>query len=137
MTLARHGKGQAVYAAGALEAEDPPVSRWLVAALIRRLLGGPPAVQADAPSFVEVTVFEKDAGRLWNISLVALREQDDCVPCDAAVRVQIPPGRRPAAVRALPGGEAHPFTVTAGTLAFAVSGLEILKMFQIEWAQAL
>jgi hypothetical protein len=136
VTLACHGKGQAVYAAGALEAEDQPVSRWLVAALIRRLLGGPPTVEADAPSFVEVTVFEKDAGRRWNISLVALRDQDDCVPCQATVRVQVPPGRQPVVVRALPSGAAHPFTMTAGTLTFVVSSLEILKMFQIEWAQA-
>jgi hypothetical protein len=133
VTLARHGQGLAVYAAGALEAEDSPVNRTVLAALVRRLLGGPPAVQADAPRFVEITVFQKDAGRAWNVSLVALRDQDDCVPCDATVHVQIPPARRPAAVRALPGGQPHPFTVSAGVLTFAVSGLEFLKMVQIEW----
>ena len=134
ITLSRHGKGAADYAAGVLEAEAQPVSRAAVASLVRRLLGGPATVEADAPRFVEETVFEKDAGRRWKVSLVSLRDEDEWVPCEARVRVQVPAGRRPAAVRALPSGEAHPFTEAAGALAFDVDGLQILRMFEIEWA---
>jgi hypothetical protein len=130
LTSASFGKGQVVYAAGAIEAEANPVNRAVMATLVRRLLGGPARVQAEAPSFVEVTVFDKPEQSKMNISLVGLREDEDCLPCDAEVTVQMG-GRKCTGVKALPEGTEHPYVEEDGVLRFGVEGLTVLRMFEV------
>ncbi len=132
--LARWGQGLACYAAGAIEAEEHAISRDLVAALVRRLQGGPARVEAEAPRFVELTVFAKEAEQRLNISLVSLRDAEEPLPCRAAVRVRLRRGERPVALRALPSGEAHPYDEPApGVLHFVVPDLETLRLFELEY----
>jgi hypothetical protein len=132
LCFASFGKGRACYAAGAIEAESALTNRVMIEHIVRRLLGGPAPVEADAPRFVELTVFDKPDARCMNISLVALREDDDCVPCEATVRVRLGE-MKCVGLRALPGGEERPYTETEGVLSFEVKGIGTLAMFEVKY----
>lgn len=130
----RHGKGFACYAAGAIEAEDYKISRRLVTHLVRRLLGGPARVEASAPSFVELTAFDKPAESRLNISLVSLAESEDSLPSAGSVQLRFEASKKPVAVRALPSREDHPWrTIGDGGIEFDFSDFQILKMFEVEY----
>ena len=130
LTSASFGKGQVVYAAGAIEAESTPVNRAVMTTLVRRLLGGPARVEAEAPSFVELTVLDKPERGKMNISLVGLREDEDCLPCSAKVTVQMG-DRTCTGLKALPEYVDHTYAEAGGVLTFEVAGLEILRMFEV------
>jgi len=134
ITWNAYGSGTACYAAGAIEAESPEISRNVVSHLLQRLLAGRAHVEAQAPRFVELTVFEKASENRLNISLVSLRESEDCLPCSGSVRVKLDQGRRPLAVRSLPEGENQPAEITeAGALTFEFTDFRIFKMFEVEY----
>jgi len=133
ITWNRYGKGHACYAVGSLEGEKQKVNRGVLAALIRKLLGGPVPVEADAPAFIELTVFDKKPEQRMNISLVSLRQSEEPIPCSGTVRVRLPAGRRPAAPRLLPNGEPVACREIAGGIEFDFRDFEIFAMYELEY----
>jgi hypothetical protein len=133
ITWHRYGKGCACYAAGPLEAENQKISRDVHVELIRRLLGRPVSVEADAPAFVEITAFDKAAEKRINISLVSLRQIEEPIPCSGTVRVRLGKDRRFAALRSLPGRKRVPVRPIPGGIEFAFRDFEIFSMFELEY----
>ncbi|MFZ4776060.1 MAG: alpha-L-fucosidase [Terrimicrobiaceae bacterium] len=133
ITWHKFGKGRACYAAGPIEAEQQKVNRPVFAGLIRRLHGGTIPVEAEAPAFVELTVFDKPSEHRLNLSLVSLRQNEEPVPCDGKVRVRLGDGRRVVALRSLPGRRKWPSRKIPGGIEFAVSGFETFSMFELEY----
>jgi hypothetical protein len=134
ITWQRHGKGRVCYAAGAIEAEDRDINRRLVAHLVRLLMGTPAQVEAEAPSYVELTVFEKTANSCLNISLVSLRESDDCLPCGGKVRVRLGKKRRLASLLSLPARRKCRYRkMQDNTIEFEFNDFRILTMFELKY----
>ena len=131
----RYGRGRACYVAGPIEAEEQKVNRPVVAGLVRRLHGGTIPVDAEAPAFVELTVFDKPAEHRLNLSLVSLRQDEEPVTCGGKVRARLGKSRRPIALRSLPGRRKHRFRSIPGGIEFAFSGFEIFSMFELEYAK--
>ena len=129
----RYGRGRACYAAGPIEAEPQQVNRPVFAGLIRRLHGGPIMVEADAPAFVELTVFDKLSDRRLNLSLISLRQTEEPIPCDWKVRVRLGKKRHLIALRSLPRRRKYPFRKIPGGIEFAFSDFEIFSMFELEY----
>lgn len=126
------GRGETLYAAGSIEAEKQSVSRRAFVGLIRQLLGGPSSIEAEGPSFVEITVFDKPDRQLLNISLVSLRQTEDPIPCAGTVRVRLK-DKSVAAVRRLPGLEIVPTRPTSGGIEFDFDNFTTFSMYQLEY----
>jgi len=133
ITWHAYGQGRVCYAAGSLEAENQKVNRPVFVGLIRRLHGGVIPVEAQAPAFVEVTVFDKPSEHRLNLSLVSLRQEEEPIPCGGKVRVRLGDDRCVIALRALPGQNDHPFTPIEGGIEFTFSHFEIFSMFELEY----
>jgi len=134
ITWQRYGKGRVCYAAGPIEAEDRGINRRLVAHLIRQLLGSPAQVEAEAPSYVEVTVFDNAAKSCLNISLVSLRDSEDCLSCAGKVRLRLGKKRRIAALHALPKKQKCHYRATKDNMIeFDFDDLRILTMFELKY----
>lgn len=131
LTLNRYRRGRACYAAGPLENENQEVNRRVFAGIIRSLHGGMFPVEAEAPSFIEITVFDKPGQNTRNISLVSLRQDEEPIPCTATVLVRLDPKRPLRALRLLPSGRKHPFREISGGIAFEVKDLTVFAMFEI------
>ncbi len=129
----RYGRGRACYAVGPIEAEAQRVNRPVFAALIRRLHGGALPVEAEAPAFIELTVFDKPSEHRLNLSLVSLRQDEAPIACSGKVRVRLGEARRLVALRSLPGRRKHPFRDIPGGIEFTFSGFEIFSMFELEY----
>lgn len=134
ITWNRFGKGRACYSAAPLEAEGQGINRLFFARLIRDLLGRPLPVEADAPSFVEITAFEKPEERRLNLSLISLRQKEEPVPCAGLVRVRPGKKRRVAAVRMLPGRKRVPIRAIPGGIEFAFRDFETFALFELEYS---
>ncbi len=134
LTWHRHGKGRVCYAAGPIEAEARDINRELVAHLVRELLGSPAQVEADAPRYVELTVFEQPAKSRLNISLVSLRDSEDCLPCSGKVRVRLGAQRRIISLRSLPRRRKHIYRATKdATIEFDFTDFRIFAMFELKY----
>ncbi len=133
ITWHRFGRGRVCYTAGPIEAEPQKVNRPVFAGLIRRLHGGTIPVEAKAPAFVELTVFDKPLERRLNLSLVSLRQNEEPLPCDGKVRVKLGDSRRIVALRSLPGRRKWPSRKIPGGIEFAFSGFETFSMFELEY----
>ena len=135
VTWNRHGRGCACYAAGSIEAEPQKINRAVFAGLIRRLHGGTIPVEAEAPAFVELTVFDKPAENRLNLSLVSLRQTEEPIPCQGKVRVRLGESRCVAALRSLPDRHNHPFSDIPGGIEFTFSDFQTFSMFELEYIQ--
>lgn len=133
ITWHRFQRGRACYSAGAIEQEDREINRRVFAGLIRRLHGGSFPVEADAPAFIELTVFDKPAEQQMNISLVSLRQDEEPIPCEGKVRVRLGEKLQPTILRSLPGRRKHPFRKIPGGIEFAFEDFAIFAMFQLEY----
>lgn len=133
ITLHRFKHGRACYAAGAIEQEDQEVNRRVFAGLIRQLHGGTIPVEAEAPAFIELTVFDKPAGQRMNISLVSLRQDQEPIPCSGKVCVRLGEKRQPTGLRALPGRRKYPFRKIPGGIEFTFEDFEVFAMFELEY----
>jgi len=134
ITWHRFGKGRVCYAAAPLEAESQKVNRPVFSALIRRLHGGIVPVEAEAPEFVELTVFDKTSEHRLNLSLVSLRQEEEPIPCGGVVRVRLGRNRRCVALRLLPGRRKHPFHKIPGGIEFTFSSFKIFTMYELEYS---
>ena len=134
ITWQRHGKGRVCYSAGAIEAEARDINRNLVAHLVRSLLESPVLVEADAPRYVEVTVLDHPAKSCLKISLVSLRESEDCLPCAGKVQVRLGRNRRIAALHSLPIRRKHPYRIKKGAIEFDFRDFHIFTMFELKYA---
>ena len=134
ITWQRHGKGRVCYAAGPIEAEDRDINRRLVAHLVRQLLGSPAQVEAEAPGYVEVTVYENPAKSCLNISLVSLRDSEDCLPCGGKIRVRLGKKRRMTSLLSLPSRRKCPCRkIKDNTIEFDFNNLRIFAMFELKY----
>ena len=135
LTFRTYGNSRICYAAGPLESEASPVNKRVSAYLIRKLLNGPASVEAEAPDFVEITVFHKKEEKKFNVSLIAFRDEQNRVPCDVKVTVRLGKGRRLVALRKLPGLEQHPFCeIEPDVVEWKAEQIEILTIFEVEYA---
>lgn len=128
----RYGRGQVCYVAGPLETDKIPTNRSMVAGLIRRLIGQS-FIEADAPAFIEITVYHKASERRLNLSLVSLRQQEEPLPCSGTVRVRLRGKRQVRAVRLLPGKKTVPFHRIPGGIEFSFRGFEIFSLYELEY----
>ena len=133
ITWHHFGRGLACYAAGPLESEPQRVNRPVFTSLIRRLHGGTISVEADAPAFVELTVFDKQSECRMNLSLVSLRQTEDPLPCCGKVRVRLSGDRRVVGLKILPRCRKHPFRKIPGGIEFGFSDFETFSMFELEY----
>ena len=131
----RYGRGRACYAAGPIEAEPQKVNRPVFVALIRRLHGGTIPVEAEAPAFVELTVFDRAPESRLNLSLVSLRQTEEPIPCAGKVFVRLGKTRRPITLRSLPECRKHPFRRIPDGIEFAFADFEIFSMFELEYQE--
>lgn len=129
----RFGRGRVCYVAGPIEAEKSPSSRSVVTGLIRRLMGKSSFVELEAPSFVEVTVFEKPDVCRINLSLVSLRQEESPVPYSGMVRLRTGKKRRVRALRLLPKKKAVSFRRIENGIEFSFSDFEIYSLYEIEY----
>lgn len=133
ITLHRFRKGVACYAAGPIEAEPQEVNRRVFAELIRSLHGGNFPVEAEAPSFVEITVFDKPEEEKMNISLVSLRQDDEPMTCEVKVQVRLDPSRSVQAVRLLPGRKKVSLRPLPGGVSFTVPNFRVFAMYELSY----
>jgi len=137
ITWHRHGKGRVCYTAGSIEAEENGINRSLVVYLVRQLLGKSAQVEAAAPTYVELTVFEKSVKSCLNISLVSLRESEDCLPCEGKVRVRIGKKRRIVSLLCLPARRKCPYRkIKDNTIEFDFRNFHIFTMFELKYTTA-
>jgi hypothetical protein len=133
ITLHRFQLGRACYSAGPIEQEDQEVNRRVFASLIRELHGGTIPVEADAPAYVELTVFDKPSEQKMNLSLVSLRQDEEPLPCQGKVRVRLGDKHQPTGLRSLPGRRKYPFRKVPDGIEFAFEDFEVFAMFELEY----
>ncbi|MDR0533225.1 MAG: beta-galactosidase trimerization domain-containing protein [Verrucomicrobiales bacterium] len=133
MTQHRFGKGKVYYSAGAIEAERQHINKDLFVTLIRDLLKSPAQVEAEAPSFVEVTVFDKTDEQKLNVSLVTLKQNEAPVPCEGAVSVRPGKGKKIVAVRHLPSRKRVAISVIPGGIKFNFKDFTVFDLFEVEY----
>ena len=133
ITRQTYGKGIAYYAAVPLEAEFSRVNRATVAGLIRELLGRPVTIEAEAPTFVEITVFHKAGQNRFNISLVSLRQEEEPIPCSGSVTVRLDSTKRLVALRALPSLQEVPVRSKADGVEFDFHDFQVFSMYELEY----
>ncbi len=131
-----HGRSRTCYAAGAIEAEDRPINRLVMAMIVRHLLGGPARVECEAPRYVEITAFDRADAKAINLGLVSLSDADEVLSCNAKVTVRLDASRKPVGVRSLPDMMDVEWTQTEdGAVEFTATGLEILAMYELRYAE--
>lgn len=133
ITWNRYGRGRACYVAGPIEAEPQQVNRPVFVGLIRRLHGGTMPVEAEAPEFIELTVFDKAREFRLNLSLVSLRQTEEPIPCGGKVFVRMGETYRPTKLRLLPARKDHPFRKIADGIEFTFTDFETFSMFELEY----
>jgi Hypothetical glycosyl hydrolase 6 len=128
VVLNRFGKGRCIYCASPLE-DAPGLAEGFVA-LIRRLHGGF-AFEADAPAWVELSLFSQPERGRHVLSLLSFQAEQPPLPVDGiSVRLRIP--AKVAAVRELPGGATVPHRLDGDTLVIDAPRLETLALFALE-----
>jgi hypothetical protein len=128
--LNHYGRGEALYAAGALESSD--VTREVFANLVR-LLAAPFTAEAVAPKPVEMTVRHDVEGSRFLISLVNFQKDLPNIPVDG-IRVRFRPGQRQVqGLTLLPDGEPWPYETADGAVEFTAPKLATLRMFALHY----
>jgi hypothetical protein len=133
LTVNRHGKGRVYYAAGAIEAERQWINKGVFTGLVRDLLGSPARVEADAPAFVEVTVFDRAAEGKLNVSLVTLRQGEEPLPVNGSVSVRPGKDKKITAVRRLPDRKRVTVSTIPGGVKFNFKDFTVFAMFEVEY----
>jgi hypothetical protein len=106
-TLVRHhtGKGCVIYSAADIEAGDGDAHERLFIALLRDLLPGPPAFEADAHPSVWMTVFDQPERARWVVSLLNYAEELPVIPSRVGIRLIPPEGYSFTGLKKLPDRE--------------------------------
>jgi hypothetical protein len=91
-------------------------------------------VEADAARYVELTVFEKPEKSCLNISLVSLRDSEDCLPCSGTIRVQLGAKRKITSLFSLPARRKISYRKLKGNvIEFEFHDLLIFTMFELKY----
>ncbi len=127
------GKGKVIWLAAPLESGESPVNARVVSSLLRRALPGPYQFEVETHSSVEMTLFHQPEQKRLLAGLLNMEWQLAGLKLDATVRVQLPAGRRPSAVRSLPDRKTIPFRTAAPYVEFRVAPFETLSMALVEY----
>lgn len=128
-----YGRGKAYYAAGPIESEKQPVSRAVLANIVRQLIGRPLSIEAEAPSFVEITAYDNAPKQRLNLSLISLRQDEEPIPCSGTIRVRLSKKRQMKALHQLPKMTKVPFRRIKGGIEFDFHNFEIFSLFQLHY----
>ena len=128
------GKGRAVWVAAPIESNPEQVNAVFVLALLRRVIPGRLRVEVEAPSVVEVTVFEQPERQRLLVGLLNLQQQRPQVPVGAMLRVQLVKGKAATQLLRLPEEERVPFTADGEAVRFVIPHFDGLAMFAVEYA---
>ena len=127
------GRGKVIWSAAPIEAAKDPVYAKAVSALLRRTLAGPYHFEIEAHPSVEMTLFHQSTKRRLLVTLLKTDWQLSSIAMGAAVRVQMPAGRVPSAVRAAPGGAPISFLRAGPYVEFRIEPFEMLAMALVEY----
>ena len=130
ITLHRYGQGRCIYAALALEKAN--YARELFTNLLL-LLVEPVSLRSNAPSCVEITVYQQPEKQRWLIHLINFQKDMPNIPIQDVV-VTLKTGEHlPERVSLLPGKTPLPFEIQTGWLEFTLPRLETYAMVEIAW----
>lgn len=101
----RYGNGLAVYSAFDLESSTAAANTNLFVALVRELLGRPPAFDADTHPAVWVNAFDQPAAQRVLVSLLNYPTELPAPAVPARLTLRPPAGRRFTGLTRVPGGE--------------------------------
>jgi hypothetical protein len=130
------GKGQAVWLAAALESShygSEETNGRLVSSVLRRVFPGPYWFEADTHPSVEMTLHHQPEKKRLLAGLLNMQQLLPPIPVGAAVRVQVPSGRRATRVVSIPEGKEIPFEKAGPYTQFRVQPFEALSMAFVEY----
>jgi hypothetical protein len=127
------GRGKALWAAASIESGTEDVNARLVAALLRRLLPGPYAFEADTHPTVEMTLFHQPEKNRLLAGLLTMQQQVPPFPASARVRVRVPEGKKVARVLHIPERAPLKFDVAGPYVQFDLEPFTELSMAVLEY----
>lgn len=131
IVLNQYGKGRAIYVAGELENSDLYLDS--VAGLIR-MLGGEFCFRVEAPSSVEVTLFDQKEKNRYLINLVSFQKDLPNIPVDN-IRVKVKTGARQVnRLIDLPGGGELGYESIDGWTSFNAPRLDTFLMLAMDFS---
>lgn len=129
----RHGKGTALWAAGAIECGDPPRHRSIFVGMVRSLAGRSFSFEADAPAAVEITLFHQPDRKRFILNLVNEQEEAPPIPVSGArVRVRTE-GRGKCRAVLLPDETPLASRQIEGCTEIDIPTLEIFRMVALNY----
>lgn len=128
VTVNKLGKGTVIWSAASIESEEFEEYGEILWNLLKTYLGVDPSVTSDAPSSVEITVF--DGEEFSTVNCVALDGRNVSLPI-LPFTVSVKTAKAPKAVRLLPEGTDVPFTYENGAVTFTARTLHIFDMYQM------
>ena len=134
VTLHPYGKGQAMYAAGVLEAVEYDAQRAVFARLLQQLMGGPFSVQTNAPKPVQINVFRQPEGRMV-LNLLNFQQELPAVPVhDLWVTITLEANERVTAAYYAKDRTPCAFEQIGNRVTCRVPRLDIFEMIVLETA---
>jgi hypothetical protein len=126
------GKGRVLWSAAPFEQSTQPVHKLVFSNLVSYLNPAGAQIKSDAPPPVEFTVFKDTDKRFVQLNCLNIQEQFPMIPLqDFSVAVRI--GETPKKVKLVPDNQDIPFTVKDGYVEFRVAGMDIFRMYNIEY----
>ncbi len=128
-----YGKGKVLWISCSLEDSQLEPYKKVFANMINELAGEDFLIKTDAPSCVEIITLYQEENKRYVISLV--NEQEKLPPIvinNIRIMVKLK-GKKIKNVVFLPSNEEVSFRVKNGFVEFEVSGLEIFKMFELNY----
>lgn len=129
ITLNHYGAGTAIYAAGALEADEIHRDTWIN---LLGLLNASWIFTADAPKPVEITAFHQPEKRRYIISAVNFQKELPNIPVEG-ITVRFKLGKPISKLLLLPDQTPWPYTEQDNCISFTMPRLETLQMFTLDY----
>jgi hypothetical protein len=133
LVLHRYGKGQVLYAAGVVESWEYDTQRAVLINLLRLLATRPFAFETDAPSCVEIILYDQPDKQRYVVHALNFQQELPNIPVyGARVGVRMD-GRVVRQVTVLPQGQAIPYRENGVRIEFTLPRLETYAALAVEY----
>ena len=128
------GRGRAVWVAAPIESTAEAVNTSLFLKLLRRVLEGPLAFEADTHPSVEVVLFQHEKEKQLIATLLSLQKQLPRIPVAATLRLRVPGGYTARRAMLLPARTSLPMEPRGAHVQVRLDGFDTVAMVALDYA---
>jgi hypothetical protein len=127
------GRGKSIYCVVPIETDQSEAGKSSFAALVRRLLGGPPTLASDAAPDIWLTAFDQPEHHRVMVSALCYRVEARPEPFPLNFTYRFPAHTTCTAVRVAVTGDELPFTAQNGAVSVALDAVDLFGMYLLEY----